>query len=70
MPSMTFRRSARPLVFVGLHDFCAPPYFSAEFAERIPKAQLVVLDGGHFIFREKAELLHDTVDAFISKHDA
>ncbi|GAB7549708.1 alpha/beta fold hydrolase [Cupriavidus sp. 8B] len=26
------------LVLVGERDFCAPPYFSAELAERIPGA--------------------------------
>ncbi|MGO4811489.1 alpha/beta fold hydrolase [Cupriavidus sp. 2MCAB6] len=57
------------LVLVGERDFCAPPYFSAELAERIPGAEFAILDGGHFIFLEKPELLHDTVEAFIARHE-
>ncbi|SOZ38006.1 Aminoacrylate hydrolase (fragment) (plasmid) [Cupriavidus neocaledonicus] len=57
------------LVLVGQRDFCAPPYFSAELAERIPQAQFTILDGGHFIFLEKPELLHDIVEVFIAKHE-
>ncbi|MNL78256.1 Alpha/beta hydrolase family protein [compost metagenome] len=57
------------LVLVGGRDFCSPPYFSAELAERIPGAELATLDGGHFIFLEKPVLLHDAVEAFIARHD-
>jgi len=57
------------LVLVGERDFCAPPYFSSELAERIPGAEFAILDGGHFIFLEKPELLHDTVEAFIAQHE-
>lgn len=57
------------LVLVGERDFCAPPYFSAELAKRIPEAEYAVLDSGQFIFLEKPELLHDTVEAFIAKHE-
>jgi aminoacrylate hydrolase len=57
------------LVLVGEHDFCAPPYFSAELVEQIPGAEFATLDGGHFIFLEKPVLLHDTVEAFIAKHE-
>ncbi|SEB25268.1 alpha/beta fold hydrolase [Variovorax sp. YR216] len=57
------------LVLVGAHDFCAPSYFSAELAARIPGAEFAILDGGHFIFLEKPELLHDTVEAFIARHE-
>jgi len=64
LPSIT----TPTLVLVGARDFCAPPYFSAELAERIPGAEFTVLDGGHFIFLEKPELLHDTVEAFIARH--
>ena len=61
--------STPTLVLVGERDFCAPPYFSAELAERIPGAELILLDGGHFIFLEKPELLHRTIEAFIAKHE-
>lgn len=57
------------LVLVGERDFCAPPYFSAELAERIPGAEFATLDGGHLIFLEKPVLLHDAVEAFIAKHE-
>ena len=57
------------LVLVGDRDACAPSYFSEELAARIPGAELVILEGGHFIFLEKPELLHDTVEAFIVKHE-
>lgn len=57
------------LVLVGRHDFCAPAHFSAELAERIPHAEFATLDGGHFIFLEKPDLLHDTVEAFIARHE-
>jgi len=60
--------STPTLVLVGARDACAPPYFSAELAERIPGAEFAVLEGGHFIFLEKPELLHDTVEAFIARH--
>jgi aminoacrylate hydrolase len=57
------------LVLVGERDFCSPPYFSAELAERIPGAEFATLDGGHFIFLERPVLLRDTVEAFITKHE-
>jgi aminoacrylate hydrolase len=63
LPSIT----TPTLVAVGRHDFCAPPHFSAELAERIPGAEFVLLDGGHFIFLEKPELFHDTVEGFIAR---
>lgn len=65
LPSIT----TPTLVLVGERDFCAPPYFSAELAERIPGAEFATLDGGHFIFLEKPLLLHDAVEAFIARHD-
>lgn len=65
LPSIT----TPTLVLVGERDFCAPQYFSAELAERIPRARFAILDGGHFIFLEKPVLLHDTVEAFIAKHE-
>lgn len=57
------------LVLVGERDFCAPPYFSAELAERIPGAEFATLAGGHLIFLEKPVLLHDAVEAFIARHE-
>lgn len=57
------------LVLVGERDFCAPPYFSAELAARIPGAEFVTLDGGHLIFIERPTLLHNTVEAFIARHE-
>ncbi|MES2070157.1 MAG: alpha/beta hydrolase [Pseudomonadota bacterium] len=65
LPSVT----TPTLVLVGERDFCAPPYFSAELAERIPGAEFATLDGGHLIFLEKPVLLHDAVEAFIAKHE-
>ncbi|AMO23723.1 pyrimidine utilization protein D [Ramlibacter solisilvae] len=65
LPSIT----TPTLVLVGERDFCAPPHLSAELAGRIPKAEFAVLDGGHFIFLEEPELLHDTVEAFIARHE-
>ncbi|MCY1208311.1 putative non-heme bromoperoxidase BpoC [compost metagenome] len=65
LPSIT----TPTLVLVGERDFCAPPYFSAELAARIPGAEFATLDGGHFIFLEKPVLLHDTVEAFIARHE-
>lgn len=62
LPSIT----TPTLVLVGERDFCAPPYFSAALAERIPGAEFATLDGGHFIFLEKPALLHDAVEAFIA----
>ncbi|HEX7892265.1 MAG TPA: alpha/beta fold hydrolase [Ramlibacter sp.] len=65
LPSIT----TPTLVLVGERDFCAPPHLSSELAERIPGAEFAVLDGGHFIFLEQPELLHDTVEAFIARHE-
>ncbi|WP_240987963.1 alpha/beta fold hydrolase [Cupriavidus taiwanensis] len=65
LPSIT----TPTLVLVGKRDFCAPAHLSAELAERIPGAEFAVLDGGHFIFLEKPALLHDTVEAFIARHE-
>ncbi|RDK06744.1 alpha/beta fold hydrolase [Cupriavidus lacunae] len=65
LPSIT----TPTLVLVGERDFCAPPHFSAELAERIPGAEFSTLDGGHFIFLEKPALLHDAVEAFIARHE-
>ncbi|WP_284617623.1 alpha/beta fold hydrolase [Aquabacterium humicola] len=64
LPSIT----TPTLVLVGERDACAPTHFSAELAQRIPGAEFIVLDGGHFIFLEQPELLHDTVAAFIARH--
>ncbi len=66
LPSIT----TPTLVVVGQRDFCAPPYFSQELAQRIPGAELALLDGGHFIFLEKPALLHDAVEGFIARHEA
>ena len=57
------------LVLVGERDFCAPPYFSAALAERIPGAEFATLDGGHLIFLEQPILLHDAVESFICRHE-
>jgi aminoacrylate hydrolase len=65
LPSIT----TPTLVLVGQRDFCAPPYFSAELAERIPGAEFATLDGGHLIFLERPALLHGTVEAFIARHE-
>lgn len=65
LPSIT----TPTLVMVGERDFCAPPYFSAEIAGRIPGAELAILDGGHFIFLEQPELVHATIEAFIARHE-
>jgi aminoacrylate hydrolase len=56
-------------VLVGQRDFCAPAHFSAELAGRIPGAEFTILDGGHFIFLGQPRLLHDTVEAFIARHE-
>ncbi|WP_256081010.1 alpha/beta fold hydrolase [Massilia sp. YIM B04103] len=65
LPSIT----TPTLVLVGARDFCAPPYFSAELAERIPGAEFAILEGGHLIFLEKPALLHGTIEAFIARHE-
>ena len=57
------------LVLVGDRDFCAPAYFSEELAARIPGAELAILEGGHFIFLEKPDLVHNAVESFIAKHE-
>ena len=42
---------------------------SAELAQRIPGAGSAALDRGHFLLLEKPELVHEIVEAFITKHD-
>lgn len=56
------------LVIVGEEDFCTPPYFSKELAEAIPEAELTILKGGHFFYKERPEAFYQRVREFVKKH--
>lgn len=57
------------LVLVGSNDACTPAYFSDELAERIPGAELVVLEGaGHSIHNEVPDEFCRHVLAFVDRH--
>ena len=56
------------LVIVGEEDFCTPPYFSKELAEAIPEAELAILQGGHFFYKERPEAFYQRVREFVKKH--
>lgn len=53
------------LVLVGAQDGCTPPHFSQELADRIPGAELAVLEGGHLIYKEAPEAFHARVRTFL-----
>lgn len=56
------------LVIVGREDACTPSYFSEELASVIPGAELSVLDGGHFFYKENPEPFHELVREFMLRH--
>ncbi|MGH8928652.1 MAG: alpha/beta fold hydrolase [Acidimicrobiia bacterium] len=53
------------LVVVGRDDACTPLHFSEEMARAIPGADLVVLEGGHLIYKEDPSGFHGVVRDFI-----
>ena len=56
------------LVIVGKEDFCTPPYFSEQLAGAIPGAELAILEGGHFFYKERPEEFYQRVREFVRKH--
>ncbi len=55
------------LVIVGRQDVCTPTFYSDELAEAIPGAELAVLEGGHFFYKEDPEPFHARVREFLSE---
>ena len=56
------------LVLVGSTDGCTPPYLSEEVAAAIGGVELVVMDGGHLIYKEAPEEFHRVVTEFLARH--
>lgn len=56
------------LVLVGSTDVCTPPHLSAELAQAIPGAEMVVMDGGHLIYKESVDEFHRVVTEFLTRH--
>lgn len=56
------------LVLVGSADACTPPHFSRELAGVIPRAESVVMDGGHLIYKEAVGEFHRVVSEFLKRH--
>jgi 3-oxoadipate enol-lactonase len=56
---------APTLVLVGKDDILTPPAFSRALARRIPRARLVVLDGGHGFFLEQADAVNRAILRFL-----
>lgn len=56
------------LVLVGSEDVCTPPYFSAELADGIPGAEMVVMEGGHLIYKEAVGRFLGTISEFLRRH--
>ena len=56
------------LVLVGSTDGCTPPYLSEEVAAAVGGAELVVMDGGHLIYKETPEEFHRVVTEFLARH--
>lgn len=53
------------LVMVGRDDILTPPAFSKDLAERIRRARLVVLPGGHGFFLENPDPVNRTILRFL-----
>ena len=57
------------LVMVGKEDICTPPYLSEEIAAATPGAELAILDGGHFFYKEiNPEAFYSRVREFLLRH--
>jgi aminoacrylate hydrolase len=57
------------LVVCAKDDFLTPPYFSRELAQRIPGAELQLLErGGHCASETNAAAFNDAVLSFIARH--
>jgi aminoacrylate hydrolase len=64
------RIRAPTLVLCARDDLMTPAYFSEDIAARIPKAELVLLDGGgHACSKTQAEEFNRRVLGFIARHD-
>ena len=53
------------LVIVGEEDFCTPPYLSRELASVIPGAELAIMEGGHFFYKERPMEFYGRVREFL-----
>jgi pimeloyl-ACP methyl ester carboxylesterase len=64
-----FERITAPTLILHAADDPAPPIEGArDVARRIPKSELVVLDGGHFLLRHGTQVMKKTRE-FVSRHD-
>ena len=50
---------------MGADDILTPPTFSRALAERLPRARLSVLPGGHGFFLEHAEIFNRAALRFL-----
>ena len=55
------------LVVAGRQDICTPSFYAEEIAAAIPGAELILLDGGHFLYREDPGPFHRCVDKFLAR---
>jgi pimeloyl-ACP methyl ester carboxylesterase len=56
------------LVIVGGHDIYSPPHFAEELADAIPDAELAILDGKHFFYKQDPAPFHARVRDFLAEH--
>ncbi len=54
------------LVIVGQQDICTPPFYAEEITAAIPGAEMAVLEGGHFFYKEAPEPFYRRVNEFLS----
>jgi proline iminopeptidase len=58
--------STRTLAMVGRYDAICAPYWSQMLAERMPNAEMVILEqSGHFGHVEELETFARTISAFV-----
>jgi 3-oxoadipate enol-lactonase len=63
------RLKAPTLIITGKEDILVPPENAATLAERIPNAELVVVEGGgHQFLVEQAEVSNEAILAFLKRH--
>jgi valacyclovir hydrolase len=57
------------LLIVGEHDIFAPPALASLLAERIPAAEMLMVEGAeHFVYMDRPEWLAHTILNWLSKH--
>lgn len=69
IPHLLPRIEAPAAIFHGLQDPAVPPGFAERAARLLPKAQLMLLDAGHFLPLHEPTVLAGELLRFFSDHD-